>query len=88
MIDIFMVKLGFLGSSIPPRGRFLGLGLHARVRHSAAHGCSATCQGLGCTLTSRLCAYSWVQVPTEAVHSSTHGLTAPAPSPLNTSVPG
>lgn len=35
MIDIFMVKLGFLGSSIPPLGRFLGSGF--------ACTCSAQC---------------------------------------------
>lgn len=86
MIDIFMVKLGFLGSSIPPRGRFLGSGLHARVRRSAAHGHSATCQGPACTPTSYPCTRSWVQAPTEAMHSSMHGSTAPAPSPLSTSV--
>lgn len=81
MIDIFMVKLGFLGSSIPPRGRFLGSGLHARVRRSAAHGRSVTCQGPGCTPTSRLCTHRRVQVPAEAMHSSVHGPTSPSPFP-------
>lgn len=38
MIDIFMVKLGFLGSSISPRGKLLSSGLHAHVGHGAAHG--------------------------------------------------
>lgn len=79
MIDIFMVKLGFLGSSIPPRGRFLGSGVHARVRHSAAHGCLATCQRPGCTPISRPCTRSWVQAPAEAVHTSTHGQPQPLP---------
>lgn len=76
MIDIFMVKLGFLGSSIPPRGMFLGSGLLARVRHNAAHGRSATRQGPGCTPTSRSCTSCGVWAPTAAVHSSTHCSTA------------
>lgn len=87
MIDIFMVKLGFLGSSIPPRGRFLGSGLLARVRHSAAHGRPATRQGLGCTPTSCPCAHIWMQAPAEAVHSSMQSPTALGPFP-STSVPG
>jgi len=87
MIDIFTVKLGFLGSSIPPRGRFLGSGLHARVAHSAAHGHSVMCQGLGCTPASRLCTHSWVQAPAEAMHRSTHSSRPPAPSPVSTSIP-
>lgn len=51
MIDIFMVKSGFLGSSVPPRETSLGSGLHTRVGHGAARRCPVTGQGPGCAHT-------------------------------------
>lgn len=80
MIDIFMVKLGFLGSSIPSTWQLPGLGL--------ASTCWALCcprgHAKGWAAPQLLTwAHSWVQAPTEALHS-TLSLSL---SPLHTSVP-